>query len=183
MRIDATGATDTSSRVFGSVNADILIGKFNEVQSGAGDDQITITSGFFRILAGDGNDQIEAAGFYQRVVDGGAGSDVLGSGAFNLVDIEFRDVINIETLEFIGTNRTYQLGLEVLQSGIRTIRDISGSANAIDASAMRDQTVTLTFDLGAGADQLTVGGVASNILLYDQLADSSGAEQDEITGF
>lgn len=185
LRIDASAATDSDSRIFGSINADILIGRFDQIFSAGGDDQITVTSGFFRIEAGDGNDTIEIAALSPNTIDGGAGSDLLriGSTPINLFDISFRNVINVETLELVGVGGNYTFGVEVLEGGIRTIRDVGSGANAIDASAMRDQAATLTFDLGAGADQLVVGGVGSNILLYDSLSDSSGSARDTITGF
>jgi hypothetical protein len=188
-----TAITDANSntwidQIFGGPNDDVILGGFFQAFGGAGADQITSSFRDGDIQAGAGDDTITilspssiAARIFHSV-DGGEGTDTLQLGERNIVDLDLAEMTAVERIVFL-TAGTHQLGAEAFQAGIRTIIDSSTGANVIDAGQMRGELATLTFDGGAGADQIRVGGVASNILLYDSLSDSSGAAQDVINGF
>jgi hypothetical protein len=190
MRVDGTAIGDDNfywiSQIFGGPNDDIILGGFAQALGGGGGDQITsfFLSGTINGGAGDDLITILNSNVFRifHIVEGGDGSDTLRLGNRNIVDLDFTDMTGLETLEIL-TAGTHQLRTEAFQSGIRTIVDSSAGANVIDASQMRGETAILTFDGGDGADQIRVGGVASNVLLYDALSDSSGTEQDVISGF
>ena len=172
------------------------------VISGAGNDSIIGSAGDDLLFGRDGADTM-SSGDGDDLLDGGAGNDVLDFGAsltaadtavggadqdalliggrtYN--DVDFTGASGLETLVVQNTGSDYFLGAEAAAAGFIRIVDSSGGANRFDLAAF-SRPGDLFITLGVGADTIILADVGSNQLVYNKIADSSGAAVDTVFGF
>ena len=151
----------------GATNADVLVG-------GAGNDTLTGNAGADTLTAGLGIDQLYGGANDDKfvldgnltsadIVDGGTGTlDKLQVSA-TVADIDLKNVINIEVLQFIG-GQTATLGAEaaggglgLTGSGINKVLGTIGT-DIVNITAVYNNAITV--DIGAGTDTVSVAALS-----------------------
>ena len=109
-------------------------GNINTIESGTGDDNITVAAFTTEVTTNDGDDTVDTAGLDfghadAETVDGGDGNDTVAIIDATLADAEYMaNVVNFETLEIAGA----------------TAIGIAGTATAYDMDVMGFTDVKLT---------------------------------------
>ena len=144
-------------------------------------DIITLGTGNDTVNSGAGNDTINVAtaNFTSAdTVDGGAGTDSVAlSNNATVVDADFTNLSNVETISYGNNTMTLTLGSESDDAGIATVTDGTGAASITLAAG---RTNALTVALSTGND--TVNASASSAALTVTAAEASIDGNDTITG-
>ena len=168
--VDATSAVTGTSNI--TVNAG---GRANAIAitTGAGADTITGGGGADNIVAGAGNDSIRFADANftsaDTVVGGGGANEIRITDAAGVVDADFTNVTNVQTL-FLAADaaQSATLGTFSDAAGVVTVDATSattGTSNVtVDASGRAN---AITISMGAGADTITGGAGLDNISAGD----------------
>jgi len=178
-------STSNLSRIFlnGTTGADTIttIGEpaslfVGNINSGAGDDIITLRDGSFHfVFAGDGNDTITGGNFTDQII-GGAGADIIdGGGGIDRASYSLSsEGVNVNLLTNVNT------GGDAEGDDLSNIEDIIGSFFGDDvlvgdtgSNELRGLSGDDTLIGGQGADSLS-GGTGSDIFQIEFLSEANG---------
>nr|WP_298681826.1 calcium-binding protein [uncultured Dongia sp.] len=153
-----------NDQLFGQADNDTLNGKGGDdlLFGGAGNDALTGGTGNDQLFGEAGNDRfLWQVGDGKDIVDGGAGIDTAEINGGNTSD-QFV-VMSQATRTLIDRVGPTPSGIDV--TGVESILiSANGGNDTINAGQMRDLTVQLTLDGGAGNDTI-FGGIGSDILI------------------
>ena len=142
-------------------------GYINTIESGAGDDDITIAAFTTTVDTGAGDDTVDTAGLDfadddAETIDGGAGTDTVAIIDNSLIDADFMaNIVNFETLEIAGAINVGNYDMDIM--GFTDIKltntAIAAATGITNAAADAALTFTATNAFDATVD-LTAAGLS-----------------------
>ena len=163
---DDTVTVDASA-LTGNFTMTDVSGYINTIESGTGDDDITIAAFTTTVDTGAGDDTVDTAGLDfadddAETIDGGAGTDTVAIIDNSLIDADFMaNIVNFETLEIAGAINVGNYDMDIM--GFTDIKltntAIAAATGITNAAANAALTFTATNAFDATVD-LTAAGLS-----------------------